>query len=730
MNLYLDTLPGALRNSRRAVVWKAEVRDGKRTKVPYCATDCDRRIDITDRSTWRSMQDALDAVVDGKADGPGVVLGDGRVGVDLDHCRDRETGEIAPWARTIVAALDSYTEISPSGEGVHILLLGTLPAGRRRQGPMEMYADKRFFTVTGQHLEGTPIVIHERTVELASVHRQMFGDVPDPERSRPARPIVDVDDAELLEKARAAKNGAKFEALWQGDTSGYPSHSEADAALCALLAFWTGADTSRMDTLFRQSGLMRAKWDTRRNQSTYGADTIAHAISRCTEVYDPEILGAGFATDGPTETDAADDTEVNDPAPAAVPAFEIVTPAESFITKFIEYLALRTDAPPEAAELVALGVMSALAGPDVTIPLAVRDKPLTLVLWLMFIVDSTTGRKSTVLEFGRATLEEIISRDCLIEWEGSPQGLVQRLQQRDGKAAVFLRDEYSGLIGSMNRGGHLTGLDQTFIRAYDGRVLENIRVRKRSKKTGDWQNDTDRVEAPYLVTIAAATATSFFTKASIDNVLDGLLTRFVFTTGHATPRRPRMVGAEMLSAKTAMLAHAQRLYDRGRCGCELGIDEEVLERWWQLEEAWRRRAEASRRPEASGAMFKRLSDNVIKVAGLLAFDEDADVPRIEVRHFEAAAAMGERWVGHASGVLDQLGATTFQRDCDAVLASVPRTKTITMAAIYRTHRRLKKKDFDEILQALTLQERITLTSGPSGKKGGRPPILVKRGLKC
>ena len=101
---------------------------------------------------------------------------------------------------------------------------------------------------------------------------------------------VDLEDYMLLERARAAENGARFDALWHGQTSGYDSHSEADMALCLHLAFWTGGDASRMDAFFRQSGLMREKWDDVHyaDGSTYGERTIERALGMVDEVYEPE----------------------------------------------------------------------------------------------------------------------------------------------------------------------------------------------------------------------------------------------------------------------------------------------------------------------------------------------------------------------------------------------------------------------------------------------------------
>src|SRR5439155_18077276 len=121
-------------------------------------------------NTWGTFAEGLATAEDGKADGVGIVLGDGLIGIDLDHCRDAETTAIEEWALEIVCALDSYTEISPSGRGLHTFARCELPIGPLRKGKIEIYADGRYFTVTGQHLEGTPRSIEERTNQLAALH--------------------------------------------------------------------------------------------------------------------------------------------------------------------------------------------------------------------------------------------------------------------------------------------------------------------------------------------------------------------------------------------------------------------------------------------------------------------------------------------------------------------------------------------------------------------------------
>jgi len=144
---------------------------------------------------------------------------------------------------------------------------------------------------------------------------------------------VDLDDDDLLEKARTASNGEKFEQLWNGNTVGYDSHSEADMALCCLLAFWTGGDPMQMDHLFRQSGLHREKWDEVHyaDGSTYGKKTIERAIATTSEFYDPD-----------TDEDSPPPHSTSDESPAA-PSRDESERSRAYLTEKNQLLAERVD---------------------------------------------------------------------------------------------------------------------------------------------------------------------------------------------------------------------------------------------------------------------------------------------------------------------------------------------------------------------------------------------------
>jgi hypothetical protein len=266
-----------------------------------------------------------------------------------------------------------------------------------------------------------------------------------------------------------------------------------------------------------------------------------------------------------TQNSRAESHHDGAPVEATVPemelvAFQIVTPPTSFVSRYIQYAQRRTDAPQEAHEALAFGILSALA-PSVRLPIATNIHGWRLALWLLYLVNSTAGRKSTVIDLAVDFVREVLGEAAMINWEGSPQGLLQRLQTRDGQAAVFLRDEYSALLASINHGGHLAGLPQLLIKAFDGSVLENIRTRKRGAD-GQKHSDSDRVENPYLVQFAAAPWDSFVQRATIDNVLDGFLARFVIVTGSASVRPLAPLTDAIRAARLDLLGQARAYHAR------------------------------------------------------------------------------------------------------------------------------------------------------------------------
>ena len=228
-------------------------------------------------------------------DGIGIGIFNGICAIDLDNCVS-DSGYYTQTAAEIVALMHSYTEYSPSGNGLHILFSakGFQYDTKRfyimnHQAGIEVYvagATNKYVTVTGNRCEDYEY--GDRTQELQVLLDKLM-----------RRPEVGAENAinaknsdlsmeQLLQLAKSSKNGPAFTALWNGSLEGYLSPSEADLALCSHLAFWTGRDAAKMDTMFRQSGLMRDKWDRQQSGTTYGAITIQKAIEHCREIYTPK----------------------------------------------------------------------------------------------------------------------------------------------------------------------------------------------------------------------------------------------------------------------------------------------------------------------------------------------------------------------------------------------------------------------------------------------------------
>ena len=301
-------VPKELKDLHRWIGFKIEERDGKRTKVPYNAITGSYG-SSTNPNTWTSFRVAMLGCLKYGFDGIGFCLGYSAQddcyisGVDLDNHGEEDFVQVA---KDFIDTLNSYTEYSPSGKGIHIIVKGKKPEGRCRKDNIEMYGGGRFFTVTGNVIKPSPV--YERENELNSLWEKYL------KEEEPAfEPYVDnneegfffgdsvkktytyvdnnitLNDEEVLEAISRSDSSYDFFKLYNGDMTAYnDDHSRADAGLCQYLAFWTQRDKTQMDRLFRKSKLMRKKWDEKHGEKTYGDITLSSAISKQREVYHPQ----------------------------------------------------------------------------------------------------------------------------------------------------------------------------------------------------------------------------------------------------------------------------------------------------------------------------------------------------------------------------------------------------------------------------------------------------------
>ncbi len=291
-----ENIPANLKDMKAWVCWKAALNDTgtKWTKPPYQPSGMAAK--VNDPSTWSDFDACLKAYQAGNKgfDGIGIMMNTditGITGFDFDHCMNGSI--ISKEVKGFIETMGTYTEVSPSNNGIRILCFGQKPPDANSKNPAkgyEIYDSGRYLTITGQTLNSLP-VIENCNDRIAAVCRAAFPSVSISQEAVSAtinteRGLLDLSDNDLLDKARAAKNGSKFISLYDHGENG-DDHSAADMALCGILAYWTGRDAGRLDRLFRASALMRPKWDEKRyaDGRTYGQGTIQRAIAGCDTVY-------------------------------------------------------------------------------------------------------------------------------------------------------------------------------------------------------------------------------------------------------------------------------------------------------------------------------------------------------------------------------------------------------------------------------------------------------------
>ncbi|MEH7150554.1 DNA primase [Bacillus thuringiensis] len=286
-NIYnFNEIPAELKALPQWILWRKEKKDGKATKIPYQVTG--EMAQANNRRTWSTFATAVKFYLEGDYDGIGFVFSrqDNYIGIDIDKCV--VDGKTNAFATEIINTLDSYTEFSPSRNGIHIIIKGSLPqsvlgTGRKNtKHGLEIYSYGRFFTFTGNRENSNDV--YDRTDELAEVFEQYFDDSDMQGRVNLAefeKDEMDISNDALWERIFRSKKGDEIRSLYQGKLLN-GDHSASDLSLMNHLAFWTGKSATRMDSMFRESRLMRDKWDVihfRDTNETYGERTIATAIS-------------------------------------------------------------------------------------------------------------------------------------------------------------------------------------------------------------------------------------------------------------------------------------------------------------------------------------------------------------------------------------------------------------------------------------------------------------------
>ena len=269
-----------MRSKCNFVLWKLEILNGRKCKIPYSA-NYNGRASSTNPRTWCSYKKALEALKTGQYDGIGYVFDKGITFIDLDNSIMPD-GTLTELAQNVIDAFpDAFIEISQSGTGLHIFIWGEVPTAVKTK-EIEMYSTGRYVALTMNAIQ--PLELVEAQKRIDTLYRWLNRNKPPEGKERLPQCVnssLNLSEREIIDKAAAGNNGQVFVDLLHGDWKAYGfgdgSQSSADLKFCNMLAFWTRCNQSMMQSIFRSSGMYRN--DRKMNNA------IRKAINDCGSVF-------------------------------------------------------------------------------------------------------------------------------------------------------------------------------------------------------------------------------------------------------------------------------------------------------------------------------------------------------------------------------------------------------------------------------------------------------------
>lgn len=530
-------IPQRLTQLHQWVCWNYETREGKTTKVPYQPSG--EKAESDNRSTWSDF-DTVQAAAHNFS-GIGIMCADGLAGLDLDHCI--ENGEFTEQAQDFIGRMNTYTEVTPSGEGARCLFFGELPEKGRKKGNVEVYNSGRFFTVTGNHVEGTPETIENREAEIAEIHAEIFGlskKKTETKTQGPPQPgKTTITDDVLIRMMDEGINDAVLTRLWKGDIRDYSSQSEADLAFCSKLAGWS-AGRERIDRLYRASKLLRPKWDIVHSGDglTYGQMTLDKAMSR-------NDVKWGDTSEQPSE-----------PAePSSGPPEIPCQPQRGlWIDRYVDYSRYWACNSYDGYHLASgLWVLSTVAARRVV---AHMGFTVNTSLYIILCGETSVYKKSTV-----ATLAIDFLRHCgldhlLVQDVVTPQKLIQdmagylNLEKLQEESPEYQEKAINNFAFAGQRGWYYDEFDDALqsLTQRDGTMapykalFRSLYNCPETYKYGTKSTGTDVISKPYLSLLGSATpqAVKPFLRDGGEMWGNGFLARMTFVTPNGTQPKNQM----------------------------------------------------------------------------------------------------------------------------------------------------------------------------------------------
>jgi len=535
-----ENIPDELKALNQWVCWKlVQTDDGKETKLPY-NPHSGQMASVTNPQTWVSFADACAAVWQGYS-GIGFVFTafDPYCGIDLDATENPADFERQ---KAIFEAMNSYSELSPSGEGLHIIVKAQVPHGRKRAA-IEIYSNERYFTFTGNVYRAAPI---EARQELTMTLWEEMGPAATPNHYQ-GDAMPRAYDEEVIDACRRAANGPLFEQLWAGDWQrDYSSQSEADLALMNIIIFHTKNRAQAM-RLFRMSGLGQRDKAKRDKYLTYTIDKAFDEtlppidVSAIIDQMNAARAQAIAATQAPQVSAHIASSPYGEPGQS--------NSAHGASARHFDGINLdlwRTVNPPHLMNMVKDFIFAQAPRPVYEVALAATIGLFAGITGRAFNVSGAglnqyimmlapTGRGKEAMQTGiNKLMSRVAERDFPAVWNfigpadmASGSGLLKFLAERETPCFVSLTGEIGLRLQQMsmkNANGADITLRRVLLDLYNKSGAGSV---IRPTVYSDKKNNIEIIHSPAFTWLGESTPVEFYKGLNEDQIASGLLPRFM-----------------------------------------------------------------------------------------------------------------------------------------------------------------------------------------------------------
>jgi hypothetical protein len=396
---------------------------------------------------------------------------------------------------------------------------------------------------------------------------------------------------------------------------------------------------------------------------------------------------------------------------------------DTFVEQYIKWAKSVGDAAEAYHQGSAFTVLSAIMSGAVKIPTSWGN--IIPNLWFMILGDTTLTRKSTAMEMGTDLLGEI-DEDILLATDGTIEGLMTAMQLRPGRPSLFFRDEFSGLLESMNKKDYMAGMAELLTKLYDGKHMKRI-LRK----------EIVDIKRPILVVLAGGIKSRVQSNLTFEHVSSGFMPRFLFLTAKSDVQKVKPLGPPSrrdMGEREFIKGRMRFLYDHYNQMVPMQVDgqgmklsqpmeweasltDDAWARYNKVEDQFLKDGMATEHPDLMVPTYSRLSISILKAATLIAASQRLDDKvLVEEKHIVRALKYGQDWRHYANEVLNGIGKTTLEKELERILVAVTKNPGISRSTLMQNFH-LSARQADAIFGTLDQRGQVIIT------RVGRAQIL-------